>query len=120
VPLHPMRIMRRRFNQSALIAKALGKRLDLPVDVLALKRTRATPMQQGLNASQRRRNVRGAFAVDRARAKRIQGHDIMLIDDVYTTGATAEACARALRKAGAGRIGVLTATRVVGPEAAIL
>lgn len=120
VPLHPWRIMRRRFNQSALLAQALSKRVGAPADVLTLKRIRATPLQQGLNASQRRRNVRGAFAVDPKRAQRIRGRKVILVDDVLTTGATVEACAKVLRRAGASQIGVLTAARVAAPETAAI
>jgi len=119
VPLHRRRIMRRRYNQSALIAKAIGQQLSLPVDLLTLQRTRPTPMQKGLSAAQRRRNVQGAFSIDPKRAHRIKGRQVLLIDDVYTTGATIEACSRVLRKAGASEIGVLCAARVVGPDTAL-
>lgn len=120
VPLHRRRIIHRRFNQAALIAQALAKQVDAQVDVLSLQRTRPTPMQQGLNASQRRRNVQGAFAVAPRRSARVRGRFILLIDDVFTTGATVEACAKVLRRAGAAQIGVLTAARVVAPEIAAI
>lgn len=120
VPLHAKRIMRRRFNQSALLAQKLARLTGSDVDVLTLRRTRATPMQQGLSASQRHKNVRGAFGLHPGKKDRVKGRDILVIDDVFTTGATVEACAKVLRKAGASKIGVLTAARVVGPDAVII
>ena len=107
VPLHPSRRRHRGFNQSADLAKHLG----LPV-VHALRRVRATATQADLPASQRHRNVRGAFAVTRV-GYALAGAAILLVDDVSTTGATLDACARALKAAGVAEVRALTAARVV-------
>lgn len=116
VPLHPRRLWRRRYNQSALIARTLGRLSKKPVDCLALVRTRPTPSQGEMPSAQaRRRNVRGAFRVAHNRAEAVRGKAVLLIDDVFTTGATIDACARALRRAGARRVLVLTLARVVRP-----
>jgi ComF family protein len=113
VPLHTARLWRRRFNQSAMLAVALGGLCQIPVDCFALKRVRRTASQVGLSADQRRRNVAGAFRIDREAAHRIAGRKLVVVDDVITTGATAEACARALKRAGAARVDVLALARVV-------
>jgi ComF family protein len=118
VPLHRWRLWQRRFNQSALIARALGTRAGKPVACVALVRTRATPSQGDMpSAKARRRNVQGAFRVLPAHTARLHGKAVLLIDDVFTTGSTIEACARALRRAGAARVLVLTLARVVRPHA---
>jgi ComF family protein len=109
VPLHRSRRHRRGFNQSA----DLARHLPLPV-VAALARVRATASQTGLPAAQRHRNVRGAFAIT-ARAAPLAGGCVVLVDDVRTTGATLEACARALKEeAGVREVRALTAARVAG------
>lgn len=107
VPLHPWRRFRRGFNQADLLAH----RLDLPV-VRALWRRKATVPQTGLRRAQRRRNVRAAFRVSPL-VRRAQLHDacIVLVDDVRTTGATLDACARVLKDAGAGEVRALTVAR---------
>lgn len=109
VPLHWRRRWRRGFNQAEVLAEAVGRRHGLPVERCCLVRVRATPPQQG-DAVARRRNVRDAFAVRRAR--RIVGRRLLLVDDVFTTGATANACAATLLDAGAAAVGVLTLARV--------
>jgi len=107
VPLHPKRIKKRGFNQSLLLARAFP---GAPVAREAVIRTRHTVPQVGLNPKQRRDNVKGAFAVtDPARVK---GKHMLLVDDLYTTGATVKECARVLRRAGARRVEVLTVARV--------
>jgi ComF family protein len=108
VPLTRGRLLSRRFNQSAILAREVSRLTGIEADPLALVRTRRTAPQVGLTRQQRRENVAGAFAVGNGRQPRISGANIVLIDDVVTTGATAGACARTLRKAGAARVDVLS------------
>jgi ComF family protein len=120
VPLSRGRLLWRRFNQSALLAQALAARTRKPFDpfVLTRTRTRTRRPQVGLSERERKANVAGAFSVAPARRSRITGRHIVLVDDVVTTGATVEACATALLKAGARRVDVLAlalATAEVGP-----
>ncbi len=114
VPLHWTRLFHRRYNQSALLANALARLASRPVAPDLLRRKRRTPSQGGLGRAERARNVRGAFAVRAGRL--VEGKRILLIDDVLTTGATVEACATVLRKAGAASVDVLTLARVVREE----
>jgi len=112
VPLHPVRLLRRRYNQAAEVARPLAALSGVPYLPDALVRRRATESQGGKSGSGRRRNVAGAFHVpDRRRAK-VEGRRILLIDDVMTTGATLEGCARALKRAGAVRVDVAVLARV--------
>lgn len=115
VPLHRTRLMARRYNQSAELARALAAASGAACVPDLLRRTRRTPSQGGLSASGRRRNVQGAFAVRPGMEARIRGRRLLLVDDVFTTGATADACARALRRARSGPVDVLTLARVVRP-----
>jgi ComF family protein len=115
VPLTRWRLMRRQFNQSALLAQEVGRLTGLPMNPLCLVKCRSTPPQVGLTREQRRRNVRGAFSVPSRRAAQIAGRRVVLVDDVITTGATVGACARALRAAGAQRIDVLAVGLVTKP-----
>ena len=110
VPLHPRRLRERGFNQAELLGSALARRTGLPLLSGVLVRRKDTPTQSGLSASERRRNVAGAFVVRRRTA--VVGRAVVLVDDVLTTGATARACADALRKAGAASVRVLTVARV--------
>lgn len=112
VPLHRGRLWSRRFNQSMLLARAVGRSAGRPVAPDCLARVRPTRQQVGLTADQRRRNVAGAFAVAPGQAPRLSGAHVVLVDDVLTTGATVEGCARTLRRAGAARVDVLTFARV--------
>jgi ComF family protein len=111
VPLHPRRQRTRGFNQSELLAEALGHQAGIAVAASALVRRKDTRSQTGLSAAARRANVKDAFAV-RRRAQ-VAGRTVVLVDDVLTTGATAAACARALRAAGAREVRLLTAARVI-------
>ena len=115
VPLDRVRFWWRRFNQAALLGERLAALSGRGFDPLLLVRTRRTATQVGLTADQRRRNVAGAFAVPAGRRAAVKGRAVVLVDDVLTTGATAEACTRALRRAGAEKVGVLTLARVVDP-----
>jgi len=115
VPLHRSRLLMRRYNQAAVLANRLATETGLAVAADLLIRRRRTPSQGGLGASARRRNVQGAFAVRADREIALKDRRILLIDDVMTTGATVEACARPLLRAGANAIDVLTLARVIGP-----
>jgi ComF family protein len=109
VPLYPRRKRVRGYNQSALLARELGHRVGLPVEERTLVRERNTPSQaERLSAKERRMNVAGAFAY---RGQGLQGQRVLLIDDVATTGATLDACARVLRQAGAASVWALTFAR---------
>ncbi len=116
VPLHRWRIWRRGYNQSALIAGALARRRGLGFARDLLRRTKATPPLKHMGPAERRRVVRGAFGVNPRHAGEIAGRNILLIDDVFTSGATVGACARVLKRAGAAEIGVLCWARVIRGE----
>lgn len=111
VPLHSSRLIKRRFNQSALLAKSIAKHVGVEFAADILFRTRATESQGGKSPKGRARNVRGAFAVKAQ--QRIKDKHIVLIDDVMTTGATLQSCARTLKRAGASHIDVVTLARTI-------
>ena len=121
VPVHKLRMRSRGFNQAELIARAaqrgiedsIGRRLTL--DVTALLRVRFAESQVSLTADERRQQIRGAFKV--SARERVKGREILLVDDVLTTGATASECARELRQAGAPRVWVATPARALGRAA---
>jgi ComF family protein len=115
VPLHWRRQWARRFNQSALLAEVVGKASGLRVSHGALRRVKATAQQVGLARAERARNVQGAFAVRPDARIEVAGRRLVLVDDVLTTGATLEACTRALMRAGAAGVDVLVFARVVAP-----
>jgi ComF family protein len=111
VPLHRTRQFARNFNQADLLARRLGKALGIPVHSSLLTRTRRTPAQSGLDAGQRRRNIRGAFACRRRNAIGLAGSRVAIVDDVMTTGATLAECCRTLKGAGAAGISLWVAAR---------
>jgi ComF family protein len=111
VPLHPKRLRWRSFNQSLVLAREIGKEWKLPVDPFVLARSRETPPQTQLNEEERKKNMRRAFSVNAARP--IEGKAVLLIDDVYTSGATVNECSRALKRGGAKEVSVLTLARTV-------
>ena len=111
VPLHWTRLMKRKYNQSALIAQRLAKKYGKIYSPLTLERIKATKSQGHLSPQKRKKNVTGVFKVKNF--KIIQGKSILLIDDVFTTGATVNECAKVLLKAGAKSVDVLTIAKVV-------
>jgi ComF family protein len=113
VPLHPARQRERRFNQSAELARAVGRLTGLTVDPSLVQRMRRTRQQVGLSGDGRQRNVAGAFAVHPDILIRTGGRRVVVVDDVYTTGATVKAVTRTLRKAGVDAVDVVTFARVV-------
>lgn len=115
VPLHRWRLWKRRFNQSAYLAQRIAEDSGRQWVAQALVRRKRTRSQVGLDHDSRRKNVKGAFAVPEAQLRRVAGKSVLLIDDVRTTGATAEACAAALKRAGARNVSLLTFALVPAP-----
>lgn len=113
VPLHWRRLWARRFNQSAALAEVVSEISGVPVGHMALKRTKATPQQVGLSRSERALNVQGVFKVSPEGKASVERRRVLLMDDVLTSGATADACARTLLRAGARNVDVLVFARVV-------
>ncbi|MBA8881613.1 ComF family protein [Phyllobacterium myrsinacearum] len=119
VPLHMRRFWFRRFNQSAELARHLGRISGKPFEPGALKRIKPTRQQVGLGHNERTANVRGAFKVLESQDIKVRGRNVLLIDDVYTTGATVKAATRALLRGGASRVDVLTFGRVLSKELSV-
>lgn len=113
VPLHRKRLIARRYNQAAILVQHLARDVDKPFLLDGLKRIRETVSQGFMSAKDRKKNVRSAFAVPDFYKPQIEGRNILVIDDVYTTGATVNECAKALKKAGAAKVQILTLARVV-------
>ena len=113
VPLHRWRLVKRGYNQAALLAHAVSRASGTRPALGLLRRHRRTVSQGGLSRSGRQRNVRGAFSISPAYAARVKGARVLLVDDVWTTGATIGECCRVLRRAGAASITVLCAARVI-------
>jgi len=111
VPLHPARMRERGFNQSGEIARHFSRLVGVPLARHWLSRARPTKVQAGLTRRERRHNVSGAFEM--SKGSEIRGRTVLVIDDVFTTGATLNECARILRQSGAARIAVLTVARVI-------
>jgi ComF family protein len=111
VPLHVKRLRDRGFNQALLLAKRWAKLENLSLDPFALLRTRWTEPQTSLSRNERKKNIKGAFAVKEPES--VRGERLLLVDDVYTTGATVNECARVLMNAGAEFVDVLTLARAV-------
>jgi ComF family protein len=114
VPLHPWRLLRRGFNQACVLFRPLARRHGRELAAGLLRRRRHTRPQVGLDAAARRENVAGAFDLARGTAARVRGRQVLLVDDVFTTGATAAECARVLKEAGAAWVGVFTLVRARG------
>ena len=112
-PLHRRRLWSRGFNQSAIVARELSRRTGVAVAVDALRRIRPTPPLKGMGMRQRRRTVAGAFRANGS--AELRGRTVVLVDDVFTTGSTANACARILKRAGAGRVDLISWARVIRP-----
>ncbi len=117
VPLHRWRIWSRGFNQAALIATALSKASGVPADAHLLRRAKATPVLRGLGPRGRAKAVAGAFALTLDARDKLKGRTVVLVDDVHTSGATADACARMLKRGGAARVILLCWARVLGEDA---
>ncbi|HBK93196.1 MAG TPA: hypothetical protein DDZ68_16160 [Parvularcula sp.] len=113
VPLHRRRLFARRFNQSAELAQRLARAKDARFAPLFFERLRATPSQKGMSADQRRRNLAGAIGVRAGSVPLARSAHVIIIDDVMTTGATLNACARAARKAGAATVEALVLARAM-------
>lgn len=116
VPLHGRRLRERKFNQSALLAAGIAKRSNKLCQLDLLTRTRHTPPQKGLNAKERNLNVKDAFAVKEKLLPMIKDKTILLVDDVYTTGATLNECAKILKDVGAAHVFVITIARATKEE----
>lgn len=116
VPLHRTRLWKRRYNQAAVLASALSSLSTVPTRANLLSRTRPTPPQGTLSPLARNRNVRGAFQVTDREKAGVEGAHIVLVDDVFTTGATIEECARVLKRCGAARVDAVCAARVLQPR----
>jgi len=119
IPLHRVRLANRRFNQSMALASTISDCSGVPVEALALERARRSPPQVGLSRIQRAANVQGAFKVPQDKRHLVEGRRVVLIDDVLTSGATSNAAARVLLRAGAAQVDLLVFARVIIGEGAL-
>lgn len=117
VPLHPRRLIKRRYNQATILGRAVAGKCDAIFDSEILWRRKPTPSQAGKSASARKSNVAGAFMINEKARERLNGGNIVLIDDVMTTGSTLSACTKALKRGGAQRVDALVLARVVKARA---
>ena len=108
IPIHREKLKTRGYDQAVLMASELSKLTGVPADINAVKRSKKTEPNKKLGAWQRAENMRGAFGVTESGKRRLKGKDILIVDDIYTTGATVDACAEALKAAGAEMVYVLT------------
>ncbi len=111
VPIHPRRLLKRKYNQSALLARRIGRLCNISVNNLMLHKKHDADPQASLSREKRIKNARNAYSVNLRHAVHIKGKSILLVDDVLTTGATAHECAKVLKASGAGRVCVITAAR---------
>lgn len=107
IPLHRQRLWRRRFNQSTLLASRVSQLTNIPLDFKSFERSKKTQSQVGLTESQRKTNLQGAFRIPAHRREHLKNRSVLIIDDVITTGATANAAAKTLKSAGAARVNLL-------------
>lgn len=118
VPLHRWRIWSRGYNQAALIARALSRTSGIPMEAALLRRVKATPVLRGLGPKGRIKAVSGAFALAPDARGKLRGKTVVLVDDVHTSGATANACTRVLKRGGAARVILLCWARVLHDDGA--
>lgn len=116
VPLHRWRLWSRGFNQAALLARSLARDTGIDCEIDLLKRARSTPSLRGLGRRARAKAVQGVFAIRPDARARLRGKAIVLVDDVYTSGATSAACTRLLLHAGASRVTILAWARVIDAD----
>lgn len=108
IPIHKVKLKTRGYNQASLMALALSEFTGIKADIKAVKRVKKTKANKKLGAEQRAENMKNAFAVTETGKRKLKGKDILIVDDIYTTGATVDACAKMLKEAGAGKVYVLT------------
>ncbi len=111
IPMHPLRLLKREINASHILAREVAKKLCIPYSDRVLKKTSNTGEQSKLKRNERLKNLKGSFAVRKEKVGDIAGKNLLIVDDLFTTGATVNECSRVLKKAGSGKIKVLTLAR---------